>query len=132
MTFQSVKKSGSVTSFQPAGSTQRCVFTVFCSWNAVCDPSSLKGSVMVVSFLSRGVTPWKVIRNFHLWTITSLLLNRFFSAPLEMKARDQAVPVRYCNKEYAVLVSKYCMVLRNNSSLNQDHYHQKHWVFDES
>ena len=62
--------------------------------------SLLKGSVMVVTFHSRGETPpWSVIRFFHVWTITSLLITRFFFPTPEMKARDQAVRMRHWNKE---------------------------------
>ena len=50
------------------------------------------------------------LKGRHDQTITSLLLNRFFSPTPEMKARDQAVQKRHRNQESVEWLQIYCMI----------------------
>ena len=61
-------------------------------------------------FLIQGGDPPCIkIRFFCVWTITSLLITRFFFPTPEMKARDHAVRKRHRNQESPKWFLRFCM-----------------------
>ena len=58
---------------------------------------------------------------FYVWTVTSLLITRFFFPTPEMKARGHAVQKRYRNKESVEWLQKYFTIHSDGCSKKWSH-----------